>query len=80
MHDSWDLLLHNPAKEVVQTASPLASVAIVLMSSAKMIVEPKTDNDFEKSFVEACKAGFKLADLIPEQVSNSISRCFIARP
>jgi hypothetical protein len=77
----WDLLLHNPAKEVVQTASPLASVAMVFMPSAKMIVEPSTSDDFGRSFVEKCKADFKLAELIPEKaLSNSLSRCFIAKP
>jgi hypothetical protein len=76
----WDLLLYRPPKEAIQSISPLESVAIVFMPSARMIVEPKTSNDFEKSFVEACKAGFKLAKLIPEQFSNSISRCFIAKP
>lgn len=76
----WDLLLCKPPKEAIQSVSPLESVAIVFMSSARMIVEPKTSNDFGKSFVEACKAGFKLAKLIPEQFSNSISRCFIAKP
>jgi len=76
----WDLLLYKPPKEAIQSASPLESVAIVFMPSARMIVEPKTSNDFGKGFVEVCKAGFKLVKLIPEQVSNNISRCFIAKP
>ncbi len=76
----WDLLLYKPPKEVIQSVSPLESVAIVFMSSAGMIVEPKTSNNFGKGFVEVCKAGFKLAKLIPEQFSSNISRCSIAKP
>jgi len=76
----WDFLLYKPPKEAIQSVSPLESVVIVFMPSARMIVEPKTSNDFEKSFVEACKTGFKLAELISEQSSNSISSCYIAKP
>jgi uncharacterized repeat protein (TIGR04076 family) len=77
----WDLLLYKPPKEVIQSIGPLESVAIVFMPSARMIIEPETSNDFGKSFVEACKAGFKLAGLIPEKTSsNSLSKCLIAEP
>jgi hypothetical protein len=76
----WDLLLYKPPKEAMQSVSPLESVAIVFMPSAGMIIEPKTSNDFGKGFVEVCKAGFKLAKLIPEQFSSNISRCSIAKP
>jgi hypothetical protein len=76
----WDLLLYKPPKETIQSTGPLESVAIVFMPSARMIVEPETSNDFGKSFVEACKAGFKLAELISGRFSNSISSCFIAKP
>jgi uncharacterized repeat protein (TIGR04076 family) len=77
----WDLFLYKPAKEAIQTASPLVSVAIVFMPSAEIIVEPNIGDDFGKSFAEACKEGFKLAKLTVQQASsNSLSRCFIAKP
>jgi hypothetical protein len=51
------------------------------MPSAKIIVESSTSDDFGRSFVEKCKADFKLAGLIAEKaLSNSLSRCFIAKP
>lgn len=76
----WDLLLYKSPKETIQPVSPLESVAIVFMPSARMVVRPETSNDFEKGFVEVCKAGFKSAKLIPERFSSNISRCSIAKP
>jgi len=54
---------------------------MVFMPSVKIIVESSTSDDFESSFVEACKADFKLTGLIAEKaLSDSLSSCFIAKP